>query len=105
MTIAQRFNAGLKRRAGQVPEGRLDGGAFRSSRVWRVFRQPSLRDFIALAAIPALKRRAILTVSLRDHHLDSEAGGSGYLQLASFQIPLTLLQEPSLFQNDYETPT
>jgi len=59
LKIAQRFNAGESAAPGQVPEGRLKEGA-------DGYAQSSLRDSNWIAEIPALKRRAILGMSLRD---------------------------------------
>ena len=60
MKIAQRFNAGMRATPGQVPKGRLKDGAdgYPFNRPFGT-RTPS-------TTIPALKRRAITGMSLRD---------------------------------------
>ena len=60
MKIAQRFNAGTHATPTQVPKGRLKGGADAYS-----FSRPCGTRFL-LTTIPALKRRAIIGMSLRD---------------------------------------
>ena len=65
LAIARRFNAGFTRSISQVPEGRLTGGA----RVGLI--QPSLRDLIAAAPLPALKRRASLAGPFGTGHVPS----------------------------------
>ena len=58
--IARRFNAGIRTPQTISPEGTAD-----TTRTVRF--QPSLRDSsFSFTAIPALKRRAILILSLRD---------------------------------------
>ena len=57
--IAQRFNAGFVATPGQVPEGRLKCGSV------QIFNRP-FGTCTAATLFPALKRRAIVTVSLRD---------------------------------------
>ena len=56
LKIARRFNAGSEPARQRVPQGRLK----------RMLIQPSLRDLFSPPPIPALKRRAIFTESLRD---------------------------------------
>jgi hypothetical protein len=59
MTTARRFNAGIMRRTGQVPEGRLNNdkiakaGKFR--RPVNLKNQPSLRDLVAVRKQPGNK--------------------------------------------------
>ena len=60
MKIAQRFNAGTDATPGKVPKGRLKDGDDRST-----FSRP-FGTRIQSTAIPALKRRAIIGMSLRD---------------------------------------
>src|SRR5437763_16396176 len=60
LKIAQRFNAGMYATPEQVPRGRLKDGADRDP-FSRPFGTRSLST-----AIPALKRRAIIGMSLRD---------------------------------------
>ena len=66
-TIAHRFNGGIRRQSITSPEGTVEV-QFRkyfASHDKRVI-QPSLRDAGNVELAPALKRRAILTMSLRD---------------------------------------
>ncbi len=60
MKIAQRFNAGMYATSGTVPKGRLKNGndRFTFSRLFGTR--------IQSPTIPALKRRAIVGLSLRD---------------------------------------
>src|SRR5438128_2949596 len=60
MRIAQRFNAGMDATPGKVPKGRLKDGndRFTFSRPFGTRMQSTI--------IPALKRRAIIVLSLRD---------------------------------------
>lgn len=59
LKIARRFNAGVPATPGHVPKGRLkEGGGG--------YIQPSLRDSYETTTFSALKRRAILGLSLRD---------------------------------------
>jgi len=60
MRIAQRFNAGMDATPGKVPKGRLKDGNDRVT-----FGRPC-GTRIQSTAIPALKRRAIIGMSLRD---------------------------------------
>jgi len=60
MKIAQRFNAGMHATTGKVPKGRLKDGNDRFT-----FSRP-FGTRIQSTTIPALKRRAIIGMSLRD---------------------------------------
>src|SRR5881394_1271370 len=60
MKIAQRFNAGMYATVGKVPKGRLKHG-----NDWFTFSRP-FGTRIQSTTIPALKRRAIIGMSLRD---------------------------------------
>src|SRR5260370_39767184 len=71
----------------RVPKGRLNSVVRRSTI------QPSLRDSLGDACDPALKRRAILTLSLRDDYCESwfTAGicwrfGCSYRVVAAFGL-------------------
>src|SRR5437899_12986604 len=61
MKIAQRFNAGTSARPEQVPKGRLKD----SVNLYR-FNRPFGTEILR-TSFPALKRRAILAMSLRDN--------------------------------------
>ena len=65
LTVARRFNAGTGRKC---RESRRDGWKqAHCLRDWQVLKtQPSLRDSNRFCLIPALKRRAIISLSLRD---------------------------------------
>src|SRR5207248_472609 len=60
-TIAQRFNVGSRPNMGSVPKGRLTFTVPTDHNI-----QPSLRDARNSPRFPALKRRAIFAMSLRD---------------------------------------
>ena len=61
--IAQRFNAGLDMATTESPKGRLN--SYSTMKDLRTL-QPPLRDSCVVGIFPALKRRAIFKMSLRD---------------------------------------
>ena len=68
MKIAQRFNAGTSARPEQVPKGRLKD----SVNLYR-FSRPFGTEILR-TSFPALKRRAILAMSLRDNRSRYDQG-------------------------------
>src|SRR6266480_5845332 len=66
-TIAHRFNGGIRRQSITSPEGTVEVQSHKYFTPYnRRVVQPSLRDAGNVELAPALKRRAILTMSLRD---------------------------------------
>src|SRR5437879_5767911 len=83
-TVAHRFNGGIRRQSITSPEGTVEVQSHKYHTPYnRRVIQPSLRDVGNVELAPALKHRAILTMSLRDTALAVGSAAQQYFSLCA----------------------